>query len=51
VGVFFLNTLQFFQAKRYGSIPTGTPLTSSAGGIKKSRFSTSISLCLGNDIR
>jgi len=41
------------HTKAYGDIPTGTPVTwaSNAGGMKKLRFSTNISLYLGNGIR
>jgi len=45
--------LVFFHTKRYGNIPTETPLTwgTSAGDMKKSRFSTCNSLFIGNDTR
>ena len=45
--------LEFFSTKREGNIPTGTPLTgaSNARRYEKSRFSTNISLYLGNDTR
>ena len=41
----------FFRTTRYGNIPTGTPLVGTLNtgeGLKKSRFSTNISLYLGN---
>jgi len=48
---------EFICTKRYGDIPTGTPAPSltetsnETGAWKKSRFSTNISLYLGNDTR
>ena len=44
--------LQLFRTKRYGSTPTGTSSGDvECGGSKKSRFSTNISLYLGNNTR
>ena len=41
-----------FRTKRDGNIPTGTPnVGSNVRGYEKSRFSTNISLYLGNDVR
>jgi len=47
------SILVFFLIKRYGNIPTGAPNrgVECKGGMKKSRFATNISLCLGNDTR
>ena len=44
---------QFFNTKRDGNIPTGTPLTgaSNGRGYEKSRSSTNISLYLANNAR
>ena len=43
----------FFHTKRDGNIPTGTPERKRRmqGGMKKSRFSTNISIYLANDAR
>jgi len=45
--------LYFSRTKRDGDIPTKTPLIGAlnARGMKKSRFSTNISLYLANDAR
>ena len=42
-----------FHTKRYGNIPTDTPIMGHQmqGSMKKSRFSTNISLYLGNGTR
>ena len=47
------NTILVFRTKRYGNIPTGTQLTKwwMQECMKKFRFSTDISLYLGNDIK
>jgi len=47
------TTFKFFRTKRYGSNSTRTSLTGapSARGMKKSQFSTNISLYLTNDTR